>query len=114
MHLHADQNTGGSVGNNTPSPGRDGFVETVSGLLVIIFPRQLTWLLPGYFFQKEERRSNYELFEERNKNPADDHPVVRERPITILSPGCFGILAVRLDKLRTRGQAVKSELVVKR
>jgi len=30
--------------------------------LVSIFPRQLTWLLPGYFFQKEERRSNYELF----------------------------------------------------
>jgi hypothetical protein len=28
--------------------------------------------------------------------------------MTILSPGCFGILAVMLDKLRTRGQPDKN------
>lgn len=69
-----------------------------------------------FFIQKEERRSSYELFrqifEEKDvRIPiAAGHTVFWERLMTNLNPGCFGILAVVLDKLRTRLEPDKTRI----
>jgi hypothetical protein len=82
---------------NAVETGRCSARRLRTMFLVIVCPRQLTWVLAGYFLSKKRSADQIESSCAKSSKKeirillTDDHPVVRERPMTILGRGRFGM-----------------------